>query len=373
LRIAHVVTYVSDDGAFGGPVAVAVSQARELAARGHQVTLLAGWDGKLALDIPNVDIVLFKALFVPGLGFSGAAAPGLTGYIRAHADEIDVLHIHAGRHAIALGAARLARQLEIPYLIQTHGMVMPDTRLKARVLDIVSTRPALRGASSILVLTEKEKRGVLAVSPDSKRDVRLIRNGLSNESRPKSHSHELGLPNVLFLARLHPRKRVIAFAEMAHILMKRGVVASFAVVGPDEGDLDSLHRFIEKHEMPAFEYEGPISPRFAASRLARASVYVLPSMGEVFPMTVLESLSVGTPVVLTKDCGIAEELSSLNAALVTNGSPEELADAVQSLIQPGPGFKDLTAGMRHAMSKFFSISNVADELDELYAASSTLR
>jgi glycosyltransferase involved in cell wall biosynthesis len=366
MRIAHVVTYVSRDGSFGGPVAVADAQTRELSRRGHEVELIAGWDGIVELVIPGVRVHLFRSRIIPGLGFSGMYSLPLFKFLRRRARDFDVVHIHTGRHAISLVAARILKKSGVPYIIQTHGMVMPDERMKTRLVDRLSTRAALRGARSVLALTAAEKSGLHNVLPNI-RDIRVVANGIAPGTFAKhGPSDDLALPEVIFLARLHPRKRVLAFAEMASILENRGLRATFSVVGPDEGDLERLEDFIKHEKLQSIRYLGSIPPGSAAQRLGRASVFVLPSFGEVFPMTVLESLSVGTPVVLTQDSGISSALASMDAALVTDGSPAELAGAVESLLSLGPEPIDLSAGMHRAMVELFSISAVAASLEEIY-------
>jgi glycosyltransferase involved in cell wall biosynthesis len=365
MRIAHVLTFVSEDGSFGGPVAVADAQTRELARRGHEVHLLAGWDGKVELDIPGVTVHLFRAFSFPGLGFSGMIAPKLFRYLRVHASEFDVIHIHMGRHAISLTSAHSARKAGVPYVLQTHGMVMPDKRPKALLTDLVATRVTLAGAQRILALTESEEAGLSEVSRRTTTITR-VRNGIAavdEFERPPGHSR----PEVLFLARLHERKRVMAFAEMALLLERRGLDAAFNVIGPDEGELNTLIDFIRTNQLNRLAYQGSIPPGAAPARLARASVFVLPSVGEVFPMTVLESLSVGTPVVLTSDSGISSELETLGAAIITDGSPEALATAVEKLILHDSDPARRAHSMRHAMESAFSISAVASSLEAVYS------
>jgi glycosyltransferase involved in cell wall biosynthesis len=364
LRIAHVLPYISADGAFGGPVAVAVEQCRELARQGHHVALVAGWDGKASLSIDRVDVRLFRARPLPGLGFSGLLSPALIRALTDHVREFDVVHIHLGRHLLALAAADICRRAGVPFVLQTHGMVIEDTRAKSRVLDALAVRRVLRGALAVLALTDTEEIALRAVSGGTA-PVKRIRNGVGSTPVSRARTRP-SVPEVLFLARLHPRKRVLAFAEMARLLAATGVRARFSVVGPDEGDLSGLREYIELHPEVPLSYEGSIEPGASQGRLARAQVFVLPSVGEVFPMTVLESLAAGTPVVLTDDCGIADELDREGAALITSGTPAALAEAVQSILLSDAVRERLEQGMRTSLKRTFGIEPVATALGRLY-------
>jgi glycosyltransferase involved in cell wall biosynthesis len=368
LRIAHVLPFVSEDGAFGGPVAVAVEQCRELARQGHRVVLVAGWDGEVDLRVDGVDVRLFHARALPGLGFSGLVSPAMIAGLARHVREFDVVHIHLGRHLLALAAAEVCRHAGVPYVLQTHGMVMADARAKSRILDAVAVRRVLAGARAVLALTDAEEEALGVVSRAGARVVR-IRNGVAPVTVER---HDSGaVPEVLFLARLHPRKRVLAFAEMAALLHARGVQARFTVIGPDEGDLAPLTEFIAANPGLPLVHEGSIAPGASTARLATADVYVLPSVREVFPMTVLESLAVGTPVVLTDDCGISTELHDAGAALVTSGAPSDLSDAVEEILGSPALRRSLSEGMRWSLDHDFGITAVVSTLLPAYADRST--
>ncbi|MCI4658240.1 glycosyltransferase [Cryobacterium sp. ZS14-85] len=366
MKIAHIVTYVSDDGAFGGPLTVAIGQAKELARRGHSVDIIAGWDGIAELAIPGVTVRLFPTRRVLPSGFSGLVSPALQSHVRRSLTTYDVVHIHLSRDLITVPVALAALRRSRRVILQTHGMVMPDSRLQARVLDAVAIRRVLHRASAVLYLTQREQQGVFTVSGGQAK-LAGITNGIAALG-PNTPSPISNLSNdVLFLARLHPRKRVMAFAEMARLMIGLGSSAHFSIVGPDEGDLAELSKFIAEHKLDSrLSYEGAIPPGAGAARLGQSSVYVLPSRGEVFPMTVLEALSVGTPVVIGNDCGIAPELQSRGAALVTDGSPKELSEAVSKILSEGELARDLIANGRRAVDEYFSISAVVDQLEALY-------
>jgi glycosyltransferase involved in cell wall biosynthesis len=375
MKLTHVVTYVSEDGAFGGPVAVAVGQAAELARRGHEVELLAGWDGRAELSVPGVSVRLFPVSALPVGGFSGLRAPALARHLFDAPDGSapDAVHVHLARDLITLPLARRLASAGRPYVVQPHGMVMPDARPKTRAFDALWTRRALRGASTAFALTQREATGLAAVGGPAVH-VERIANGIAAEAADDgaggadaADARDAARPEVLFLARLHPRKRVMAFARMAQLLAERGSPARFAVVGPDEGDLAELQRFIAEHPAVPLAYEGPIAQGAGRARLARASVYVLPSFGEVFPMTVLESLAAGTPAVITRDCGIADELDGRGAGVVTDGSPDELAQAVSSLITDSGAWAAAAEAGARSIAEVFGIAAVADQLEAAYA------
>jgi glycosyltransferase involved in cell wall biosynthesis len=363
MMIVQAVTLASEDGAFGGPLAVAIAQSRELARRGHDVTLLAGWDGKLTLTIPGVRVVLSRGQRIPGTGFSGVRAPGLLKWLTDNQHQIDLVHIHSGRHALDLELASAARRLKLPFFLQTHGMVMPTNGLFTRMLDSAFTKPLLRSAAAVFVLTEAEASGICEVEPKAR--VQIVSNGLAVDNRPVASTSKR--PEVLFLARLHPRKRVLAFAEMAKLLTAKQVNASFSVVGPDEGDLGELENFRKANPNVPLAYEGAVSPGQGAARIARADVYVLPSHGEVFPVTVLEALAAGTAVVLTRDCGIAERLENAQAASVSDGSPTDLAALVEHLLADSEVRVRQVNNGRSLIAGELGIGAAIDEIETHYA------
>lgn len=363
MKIVHVVTYISEDGAFGGPIAVALAQLKELARQGHDVELLGGWDGKAKVEAVGFPVTTFKVRRLWKSGFSGLWAPGLARAARTRAKSGAMIHVHLARDLVTLPAA-LAVSSYVRPALQTHGMVMPDRRMVARLLDRVLTSRVLRRARGVLALTESEGRGIRDLAGGSV-VVEVIANGVQV---PESSVRSPRENEVLFLARLHPRKRVLAFGEMCKVLVQRGVSVRCTVVGPDEGDLPKLKAFIKENALDdLLVYEGVLPTGQAVTRISQASVYVLPSTGEVFPMTVLEALAAGTPVVTTSDSGIAPHLHELRAAEITDGTPEELADAVQRILTQEPLRACLVSNGYRGLATTFSIEAVVTRLTTLYA------
>lgn len=334
MRVLHVVTLVTPDGAFGGPVRVAVNHVRELRRRGHDAVVVAaasGFPGQLPDHVEDVPARLFPARRVAQLGFSGLVAPRMLAWLRRELRTADVVHIHLARDLITLPVALLAQHRGVRYVVQPHGMIDASSKKLATVLDAVGTRRALRQAQATFYLTPRERDDLCGLAGETLRLVEL-RNGTPEVPLVPPPAQ----PNVLFMARLQARKRPTTFVHMARLMLDARADATFSLVGPDEGELAAVLATIRASGYAnRIRYEGVLPPEQTAARLDAASIMVLPSVDEPFPMAVLEALAHGRPVVVTDSCGLADRITGSGAGVVTDGSAQELADAARQLLARG--------------------------------------
>jgi glycosyltransferase involved in cell wall biosynthesis len=221
-------------------------------------------------------------------------------------------------------------------------------------------------------LNDDEARRLDELSAGAAPAVRL-RNGVAVPAQPvRAPTHrgtDQGEPEVLFLARLHPCKQVLTFAETARRLLDEGVRARFTIVGPDGGDLAALQAFLDEHELRGrLRYEGALLPDAVAARLARSDVYVLPSSRDSYPMSVLEALAQGVATVCSAATGIADDLRATGAAAVVEPTPPELAHAIRGLVENPDDRRALGAAGARAAAELFGVRAVGDRLVESYTA-----
>lgn len=365
MRIAHVVTFDSADGAFGGPTRVALSQATELAGRGHDVTVYAaaplGEQGEFERD--GYRLKLFPARRVlPFTGFAGIWPMGMRRALMREARSFDIAHIHMARDLVTLPAALVFVQRKVPYVVQTHGMIDSSHRLSARLLDALATRRALRRASERLVLTNQEREDLALLAPG--RTSTLIGNGVAVGEIPAWEGRE---DTVLFLARLHERKRPLAFVAMARLLAQAMPTTTFRLIGPDEGQGELVSAAIADAGMGGrLEWVGPLPPSETSSALAGARAYVLPAVNEVFPMSILEAFAAGTPVVTTDSLGMVESCRKFGAAIITDGSPDALAAAVRAISSQDEIAQGLRGGASQFLQHELSIETVVNTVMACY-------
>lgn len=367
MRILSVVTLVTPDGAYGGPVRVAVNQAAALAEKGHHVALVAATRGfdHPPTEVDGVPLRLFTArTLLPGTGFAGLTSPGLLGWLRSAVRDVDVVHVHAARDLVTLPAAALARRAGVPYFLQTHGMIDPSTNPLAGPLDAALTRPLLKAAAGVFHLTELERTQLQEVAGTLR--FRSLANGVPLAETTAAPQP----PEVLYLARLAPRKRPQLFVTAAHSLHARFPTTRWSLVGPDEGEGDAVGAGIAAAaaEGVAIDWTGGLAPQRTLDRLRQASISVLPSINEPYPMSVLEAMSVGRPVVITDTCGLAEFVRSHDAGIVVNDSIEELTAAIGALLADPDAAAAKGARGRQAVRTELSMDAIAEELVRCYSA-----
>jgi glycosyltransferase involved in cell wall biosynthesis len=372
MRILHVVSMVDDHASYGGPLTVAINQCRELRRRGHDARLAAGWggEGPAPKQVDGVPAHLAPIRrIVPGVRFTGVVAPDLLSWLRTRGASFDAAHLHLTRDLIPLMAGFWLRRAEVPYVTQTHGMVLPDVRMRSKALDRTLTLRVLRDAKRRFVLTGEEEKSIndLAGPLTTER----LPNGLAvyDDDDPLTVPRQPGQSlNVLFMGRLDPSERVLDFARAAAELIAEGSDAVFSVAGPAGPELPALQAFIraDRQLRGRLVYEGPLLREESMERLARADVYVAPSATAACPMPLLEALAAATPSIVTTGCGIAAELDDAGAALVVAPGAATLAQGMRMLLSSQRHRVALSACAPGVVRSQFSMSPVAEQLIRAY-------
>lgn len=371
MRILHVVTLVTPDGSLGGPLRVAVNLMKASQKQGHEVLLAAGaqnWGSELPSEYDGVPVQLFPARsVVPGTGFAGLTSTGLLSWLRKVAQTADVVHVHMARDLVTLPAALVAQATGVPTVVHTHGMIDASDRLLAKPLDALMTRRALQGAARIIALTEQEKRDLQVVDPSLRAsDIEILRNGVPLSDLQADHGQES--PEVLFLARLQERKRPTVFVRVAQQLAREFPQARFSLVGPDEGQGKAVLELLAHDNADGrIRWQGSLPADQTVARMAQAQVYVLPAVEEPYGMTVVEAMTVGLPVVVMDDCGLAPEVEQFDAGLVAHSDDvDSLAAAVRSLVQDADARARMGANGKDFVAEYCSMQKIAEQLDGIY-------
>ncbi len=362
-KILHVLTLNGRNGEYGGPVKVARELCQELDSRGHKTHIfsgaLAGSEPKPNTDLSESFIYvkpITKRFKLSSL-WSWKLIPTLKKLIR----NSDIVHIHFARELIPFLAACLAIILRKPFVAQTHGMIVPDGRRSTRLTDTLLTRRLINKSKRLFVLTELEMR--LIKKLEVKTAVQILPNGITVD-HTKILS-DISSNRVVFCSRLDKRKGINKFIELADCYRNSELI--FEIYGPDGGQLNyCLNEIGLRSLQKTLSYKGVLTTDKVQKMLVDAKVLILPSKNEPFPMVILESLAVGTPVIVMPSCGIAEKLGKFDQDFVSPS--EDISDIINTLkkFQNKSLKSEDRINIREFVIKEFSIKSVVDILNETY-------
>ena len=377
MKILRVITVFEPSRIYGGPVTGLANHTRGLVARGHEITIATtnvvdfdparrhppGRDEAYGAIIERFPSRVVP-LPVPRNGFPRIHAPRLNSWLRREASSYDVIHIHFGREWVPLTAASIAIASGVPTFLQTHGMLGRTDGYRS-VIDSLWTTRLLSRAHGVFSLQPTEDSEIRSVAKDA--HVLRLYNGINPVAPPSRHRHRPGRPVVLFVGRLHPRKRVDVFLRVAALLRERGVDAEYRVIGADEGERKRAENLATDLRLGgSVTFTGALDSEQVMQHFAEASLYVMSSLDEPFGQTVLEALAVGVPIVVNDTAHLAPLLKRNGSAIVTDPTPEAMAiGAYEVLTDVQLRDRLVSRGFRLLDDKL-SLRAVVDRLEDVY-------
>ena len=162
--------------------------------------------------------------------------------------------------------------------------------------------------------------------------------------------------------------------EAAKILAKDDRKVHFDLVG--DGPLrEGIEQQASGLNLMSFLGQMPHSELMARMRQGEWDVLVLPSIvdsqgeREGIPVSLMEAMSYGLPVVSTDTGGISELLHGGAGMMVSQRDPHALAEAVSTLIDDVGEWERLSKMGRQRVEESFSATRTAEELDLLFRTS----
>ena len=174
---------------------------------------------------------------------------------------------------------------------------------------------------------------------------------------------------VLFLARLAPRKRPLAFVDAARRVGPDHPDVEFVLAGPDEGEGPAVRAALDQARSAGLtiSWVGALPPEETGVQMQQASAYVLPAVDEPYPMAVLEAMGVGLPVVITRSCGLADLVRESGAGLVVDETVDALVEALRTLLGDPVAADEMGQRGRAYMREHMTMEAIARQLESLYS------
>jgi glycosyltransferase involved in cell wall biosynthesis len=216
-----------------------------------------------------------------------------------------------------------------------------------------------------VALAESVRDRLLAMGTPASKIV-LVRNGVDLERFVTSRMNSAGVKQILFAARLTPRKQPVLLADIARELCGLRPQRDFRfVIAGDGPEGDRVRGRVHKLGLDAlFDFRGQVED--LAPLLVDCDVMILPSRSEGVPLVVLEALASARPVVASKVGAIPEVLDSTCGILVENlDSALAFAQAINSLLDQPELREGMGAAGRRKMEAKHDIRKTREAFSRL--------
>jgi glycosyltransferase involved in cell wall biosynthesis len=179
--------------------------------------------------------------------------------------------------------------------------------------------------------------------------------------------------SILFLGQLGRRKGCYDLLEATALLVAKHPRIKVRMAG--DGEVEKVKTAVERlglrEHVEVLEWVS--GPRKSAL-LDSASVYALPSYCEALPMSVLEAMAAGLPVICTPVGGIPEAVThGLEGVVVAPGNIAALADALDMFLENPEIRQRMGRAARLKIESGFSAARVLPQIENLYERLGALR
>jgi glycosyltransferase involved in cell wall biosynthesis len=368
----------------GGPALHVAYLTAGLAERGYETTLVAGTlaRGEESMagvsEARGVRIETLPALHREiGPLRDAQAILRLARLIRE--ERPTILHTHTAKAgAVGRIAALLAGSARPPIIVHTfHGHVLrgyfnPLTTIAFRTLERWLAR-----LTTVLIAVSPEVRDDLVklhVAPANK--FRIVRLGIEldertggNEAARVEARRQLGVSDDAFVVgwvgRMTAVKRTDDVVRALRGLIDRDVDAYLCLVG-DGPDRDHLERFA--HELGVVKrclflgYQQDVAQFYGA-----IDAFLLPSVNEGTPVSVIESLAAQRPAVATRVGGTPDVIrDGVDGFLVDVGDADALSDRLAELAADPERRAKMGAAGRERVLERYAVERLVNDIDTLY-------
>ena len=378
MRVGFLVSSVSREA--GGLFQSVRGLAKSVACAGASARVFGITDEHSAVDLQEWQPLSVQT-FRPQLrawGYSNQLLPAMLGA------DLDILSTHGLWKYCSVASLRWHRRMARPYIVHPHGMLeswaLRNARWKKRIAAPLYEDRHLRGATCLRALCEAEAQSIRSYG--MRNAICVIPNGidlpdLSETPALQAQAFAEDRKVLLYLGRLHPKKNLANLVRAWKQILNSHpsaraswvlAIAGWSQSGYEQklkhlaGDLDTA----ANPELAPIAFLGPLFGTDKNECYRACDAFIMPSLSEGLPMTVLEAWAYAKPVLMTPECNLPEGFGA-GAALQIGTGPEEIAAGLKQVIEMSDDDRRAMGNRgRNLVATTFSWPRIGEQMRSVY-------
>ena len=277
-----------------------------------------------------------------------------------------IAHIHTAHDYSFLRKSifvRLCKLFNTPVILHMHSPSFALSFKNKSPKRQESIRNIFKLADKVIVLHEKEKAWYL--NNIEKRPPLVIYNGM-NDLMTSNNKVSQRKNSILFLGELGHRKGTYDLIKAFKKVLENHLDAKLILAG--DGEVDECKKLVKSLQIDnSVEFLGWVGLERKKELLNSSKIFVLPSHQEAFPLTILEAMSTGIPIISTFVGGIPEEIeNNISGLLINAGDIEALSKNISRLLDDNRLCDTIGQNGRERYLKYFRLNKITEDIEDIY-------
>lgn len=371
MRILHVIPYYKPAYVYGGPIYSSSALCEALVKKDHVVTVLtttANGNSELTDKeevIDNVKVLRFKRYTKNNTFLS----PGIAIYLYKNIKKFDIVHIHTWWNLVSIFSLivcsiKRKRPVFSPRGMLSDYIINTNNPSQKKVIQRLFGK-SLLSKVKFHATAHSEAKEIQSIFPDA--NITEIFNFVNIDPLTIIPKPESEITKLIFLSRIDPKKGLeILFKALCAITWNYHL----SIVGPcDENYLEKLKSLaLELKISDKITWVGPVFGIKKFELLIDNDLLLLPSYNENFANIIIESLAMGTPVLISNMVGLASYIEDKNLGWVCDTNSEDIAEKLNLFKNDLPKREFINKNSPDLIKNDFDQNHLVNEYLALYVS-----
>lgn len=272
----------------------------------------------------------------------------------------DAIHVHSAAAGIVGRIAGLIAKTPVVYTV--HGFAFkPQVPVFQRIIALICENVMAPLTSKIICVSQSEFK-LTKFLIINKKKISVISNGIKNSLlRCDPNVQPV---TVIMVARMAPPKRHDLFLLALVVLRKRGITLPRVVLAGGGENFMLLKEICEKNNLDLVEMPGDL--KNIPEVLVGSQIFVLLSDHEGQPISIIEAMRAGLPIIASKIPGISSQISNMVDGYLTLNKVNDIANALGELLSNPKMRVEMGESARQTYEREYSVENMAKSVSDVY-------
>lgn len=353
MKILQIIPWLG----LGGAEVMCENLCNELKNMGHDVTVVSFFNKNTAIT-ERMNENGIPVLFLNKQdGFDCSVFKKLFDLIKSIKPDVVHTHLHAGMYAVPVAMFSGVRRI----VYTVHNVASKETTKLGKLLNQVFFR--FRRVTPV-ALSASIQKTILEVYHLSEDKVPVVLNGVALEKCIVKNDYSIAQSaQIINVARMMEVKNHHELLKGFRLLLDKGIDARLTLIG--DGELrDSVLEQIQHLELQERVKLIPKTDNVYPF-LSDADIFILPSKYEGIPMSIIEAMGTGLPIVASKVGGIPDMLENNQSALLCEPNAEAISVCLERFIGSETLRTSCGENARNTSSRFSS-KIMAEQYEKIY-------